>query len=118
MLAGLPRTASRHASCSASRGSFSGWRSVAAGLRWTEVDLDAGTLTVSAQLQQLGGRLVSGPPKSEAGWRVIALDVTTLVALRAHRPGRTPNGWRPGPGGGRPGTCSPPLTGRRCGRTG
>jgi integrase len=61
-------------------------RGEAAGLRWSDLDLDAGTLTVTGQLQQLGGRLVAGPPKSDAGRRVIALDKTTIAALREHRP--------------------------------
>ena len=60
-------------------------RGEAAGLTWSDLDLDAGTLTVSGQLQQLGGRRVAGPPKSDAGRRVIALDTTTIAALRAHR---------------------------------
>jgi integrase len=60
-------------------------RGEAAGLRWSDLDLDAGTLSVSGQLQQLGGRLVAGPPKSDAGRRVIALDKTTIAALREHR---------------------------------
>jgi integrase len=60
-------------------------RGEAAGLRWSDLDLDAGTLTVSGQLQQLGGHLVAGPPKSDAGRRVIALDKTTIMALREHR---------------------------------
>jgi integrase len=60
-------------------------RGEAAGLKWSDLDLEAGTLTVSGQLQQLGGRMVAGPPKSEAGLRVIALDTTTIAALRAHR---------------------------------
>jgi integrase len=60
-------------------------RGEAAGLRWSDLDLDAGTLTVSGQLQQLGGRLVAGPPKSDAGRRVIALDKTTIAALREHK---------------------------------
>jgi integrase len=59
-------------------------RGEAAGLRWADLDLAAGTLTVTGQLQQLGGWLVAGPPKSEAGWRVVALDRTTIAALRAH----------------------------------
>ena len=44
-------------------------RGEAAGLRWSDLDLDldAGTLTVTGQLQQLGGRMVVGPPKSDAG---------------------------------------------------
>jgi integrase len=60
-------------------------RGEAAGLRWGDLDLDAGTLTVTGQLQQLSGRLVAGPPKSDAGRRVIALDKTTIAALREHR---------------------------------
>ncbi len=60
-------------------------RGEAAGLRWGDLDLDGGTLTVTGQLQQLGGRLVAGPPKSDAGRRVIALDKTTIAALREHR---------------------------------
>jgi integrase len=60
-------------------------RGEAAGLRWSDLDLDAGTLAVSGQLQQLGGRLVVGPPKSDAGQRVIALDMTTIAALRKHQ---------------------------------
>jgi len=60
-------------------------RGEAAGLRWSDLELDAGTLTVSGQLQQLGGRLVAGPPKSDAGRRVIALDKTTITALREQR---------------------------------
>jgi integrase len=59
-------------------------RGEAAGLRWSDLDLDAGTLAVTGQLQQLGGRMVSGPPKSDAGRRVIALDKTTIAALREH----------------------------------
>ena len=60
-------------------------RGEAAGLRWGDLDLDAGTLTVTGQLQQLGGQMVAGPPKSDAGRRAIALDKTTIAALREHR---------------------------------
>jgi integrase len=60
-------------------------RGEAAGLQWNDLDLDAGTLAVTGQLQQLGGRLVAGPPKSEAGRRMIALDKTTITALREHQ---------------------------------
>src|SRR5262249_23087537 len=60
-------------------------RGEAAGLRWSDLDLDAGTLTVSGQLQQLGGHLAAEPPKSDAGRRVIALDATTITALRGHK---------------------------------
>jgi len=59
-------------------------RGEAAGLRWSDLDLDAGTLTVAGQLQQLGGRMDLAPPKSDAGRRVIALDRSTVAALREH----------------------------------
>lgn len=58
-------------------------RSEAAGLRWSDLDLDAGTMAVAGQLQQLGSRLVAGPPKSDAGRRVIAPG-----QVRHHRPAR------------------------------
>lgn len=57
----------------------------AAGLTWSDLDPDAGILTVTGQLRQLGGGVIAGPPKSEAGRRVIAFDATTVAALRAHR---------------------------------
>jgi len=59
-------------------------RGEAAGLAWSDLDLDAGTLSVSGQLQQLGGRMAVAPPKCDAGRRVIALDRTTVAALREH----------------------------------
>ncbi len=62
-------------------------RGEAAGLRWGDLDLDAGTLTVTGQLRQPGGRMAAAPPKSDAGRRVIALDQTTIRALREHRLG-------------------------------
>jgi integrase len=40
---------------------------------------------VTHQLQQLGGRLATAPAKSDAGRRVIALDRTTVAALREHK---------------------------------
>jgi integrase len=63
-------------------------RGEAAGLAWTDLDLEAGTLAVSSQLQQLGGRMVTAPPKSDAGRRVIALDATTVAAPCEHRVGQ------------------------------
>ncbi len=81
-------------------------RGEACGLRWCDFDLDDGTLAVTRQLQQLGGRLAEGPPKSDAGQRVIALDRTTVAALAAHRQRQLAEAaaagtrW-PGAGGGR-----------------
>lgn len=60
-------------------------RGEAAGLRWCDIDLDTGTAVISAQLQQYDGRVVVCPPKTPRSQRIIALDRTTVAALRAHR---------------------------------
>ena len=60
-------------------------RGEAAGLRWCDLDLDAGVATINQQLQQYDGRIVVGPPKTARSVRTIALDRTTVAALRRHR---------------------------------
>jgi hypothetical protein len=60
-------------------------RCAAAGLRWCDVDLDEGTAVICRQLQRRDGRLMVGPPKTVHSTRVIALDRTTVAALRTHR---------------------------------
>lgn len=60
-------------------------RGEAAGLAWAQVDLDAGEATICQQLQEHAGQSVLLPPKSVASGRTIALDRTTVAALRAHR---------------------------------
>jgi len=58
----------------------------ALGLRWEDVDLDAGTLQIRQQLQRVKGKgLVALNPKSEAGKRTWVLPATMLAALKAHR---------------------------------
>jgi integrase len=60
-------------------------RGEAVGLRWKDVDLNAGTAGVHWQITQLGWEPVQGRPKTEASDRTIALDADTITALRAHR---------------------------------
>lgn len=60
-------------------------RGEAAGLRWADVDLEHGTATICQQLQRRNGRLEPCPPKTAHSARVIALDRTTIAALRKHR---------------------------------
>ncbi|GAA2791498.1 tyrosine-type recombinase/integrase [Saccharopolyspora taberi] len=60
-------------------------RGEACGVRWTDVDLDAGTLTVATQLVQDGWSVVESDPKTASGARVIALDTETINVLRTHR---------------------------------
>jgi integrase len=60
-------------------------RGEAAGLRWCDVDLDGATAFICQQLQQYSGRLAVGPPKTATSRRAVALDRTTVTALRRHR---------------------------------
>ena len=55
------------------------------GLRWTELDLDAAGLLVSTARVTVGYDVVETAPKSERGYRRVALDPATVAALRAHR---------------------------------
>jgi integrase len=54
------------------------------GLRWEDVDLDHAELRVLRQVQRRGGKVVASEPKSTAGSRTVALDHTTVTALRQH----------------------------------
>ena len=57
----------------------------ALGLRWTDVDLERGTLRVQKQLQRIDGKLQLTEPKTERSRRTIALPGFALDALRGHR---------------------------------
>src|SRR6266700_3115982 len=70
----------------------------AAGLRWCDVDLDGKVAVISQQLQQYDGRLAVCPPKTPHSTRVIALDRTTVAALRAHRDRQLAEAATYGPG--------------------
>lgn len=60
-----------------------------AGLRWSDIDLEANTLTVQRQIRRVGTgderELQVGPPKAPASRRVVALDEGTVAELRRHR---------------------------------
>jgi integrase len=60
-------------------------RGETAGLRWSDVDLDAGTAVICRQLKRQNGRLEVSALKTPHSHRVIALDHTTVAALRARR---------------------------------
>ena len=58
----------------------------ALGLKWSDIDFDAGSLTVRRALQRLKGKgLVMVEPKSQAGRRTIALPASLRKGLRTHR---------------------------------
>jgi len=57
------------------------------GLRWSDVDLDAGTLRINRQLQRMrdGSGLVFSEPKNKKARRTIRLTKAASEALRRHR---------------------------------
>jgi integrase len=56
------------------------------GLRWQDVDLDAGRVSISQTLIVVGGYEVQfSEPKTASGRRMIALDPQTVAALREHK---------------------------------
>ena len=60
-------------------------RSEACGLRWGDLDLTLGTLTVARGLHVLKrGEWQFEPPKSQAGRRMVALSPIAALALRRH----------------------------------
>jgi integrase len=93
-------------------------RGEAAGLRWCDTDLDGKTAVISQQLQQYDGRLTVCPPKTPHSTRVIALDHTTVAALRAHRGQQDAEPPASGPATTPAGTCSPISTATRWPPTG
>jgi integrase len=55
------------------------------GLKWADVDLDAGKLSVRRSLKVTADGLGFGPPKNKASRRSVPLNKTAVVALKAHR---------------------------------
>ena len=55
------------------------------GLRWRDVDLDNGRLSIEQTLLAPRYQLTVSGPKSEDGWRTVDLDEGTVAVLRAHR---------------------------------
>ncbi len=60
-------------------------RGEALGLRWQNIDFDAGTLTIRKTLQRINGKLSLVEPKTERSRRTLTLPQVALTALKAHR---------------------------------
>jgi integrase len=60
-------------------------RGEALGLRWSDVDLDAGRLRVVQTIIQVRSKVTIGEPKTARGRRPVALDAGTVAILREHR---------------------------------
>lgn len=57
----------------------------ALGLRWSDVNLDAGELTVEMQIQRVGGKLLLRETKTEASDATLPLPDICIAALRQRR---------------------------------
>ncbi|MFI0775498.1 tyrosine recombinase XerC [Streptomyces sp. NPDC021212] len=55
------------------------------GLRWKDVDLTDGTITIRQTLQRVGGELLIAAPKTQRSARRVALPAECVTALRARR---------------------------------
>jgi integrase len=64
-------------------------RGEALGLRWRDVDLKKGTLSIRQTLVEVNGYVSFGQPKTKSGRRTIELDSTCIAALTAHRDAQT-----------------------------
>lgn len=60
-------------------------RGEALGLRWEDVDLEAGVLHVRRAWAKVGGKGVISEPKTSSGYRSVPIPPTTLERLRAYR---------------------------------
>ena len=55
------------------------------GLRWPDINLDSGRLTVNQSLERLGGKTTFKSPKTKGSRRTITLPDLTVEALEKHR---------------------------------
>jgi integrase len=60
-------------------------RGEALGVRWSDIDLDAGVLSISQTSIAVEHEQMMGTPKTAAGARGVELDAATVAALREHR---------------------------------
>jgi integrase len=60
-------------------------RGEALGLRWSDVDLDAGRVTINRALSVIDGELVWSQPKTARSRRNVSLDPETVSTLKTHR---------------------------------
>ena len=77
------------------------------GLRWQDVDLDAGRLRVRQTLQRIGKEIVIKEPKTERSRRTLALSPSLVTALLAHKDRQEFERKRPARTGRRPASSLP-----------
>ena len=59
-------------------------RGEALGLRWEDVDMEAGTISVRQALVPVDGKVIVSDPKTAAGGAVSPWTPSRLAALKAH----------------------------------
>jgi len=55
------------------------------GLSWDDIDLEAGAVTVRAQLQRQDGGWIRAEPKADRALERVSIDADTVAALAAHK---------------------------------
>ena len=60
-------------------------RSEVCALAWSAVDLEEGTLAVCASVEQVGGALIFGEPKTDSSWRPLPLPAQLVTVLKEHK---------------------------------
>ncbi|MCQ8190645.1 tyrosine-type recombinase/integrase [Streptomyces rugosispiralis] len=65
------------------------WRGEVLGLRWKDVDLTDGTVTIRQTLQRVGGELLIAAPKTQRSARRVALPAECVTALAEPNNGET-----------------------------
>jgi integrase len=73
-------------------------RAEALGLRWSDVDLDAGRASIRQTLAYVGTKATFSEPKTDSSRRLIELAPPTIDALRAHRSRQAEERLAIGPG--------------------
>jgi integrase len=73
-------------------------RAEALGLRWSDLDLDAGRISIRQTLAYVGTKATFSEPKTDSSRRLIELAHETVEALRAHRSRQAEERLAIGPG--------------------
>jgi integrase len=81
-------------------------RGEACALKWPDIDLDSGLLTVSGNRVQFGWEVEESDPKSDSSDASVSLDSGTVTVLRAWRKLQQRSAWHGGWPGPTSGTCS------------
>jgi integrase len=68
-----------------------------AGVRWTSVDLETGTLRIEHARVEVNGKTLDSDPKTKASQRTLSLDPTLVAAIREHKRSQAADRLRWGP---------------------